>query len=197
MKVMLLSVKPKWLCKILNGEKIREVRKLLPYDYQGPVVVYCSKASNANDYLVYKPNDKKFELVSKDLVLDDELNGKVCAIFNCDSVFPHKYVTENDLYDLCNHSNFLKESCLTLKELKKYLGSDRRSFYSMKISDLRAFENPLGLQYDICTGRPAKFPLHNPPQNYCYIWIETPFERLSREISEAIKAELEACKQQL
>ncbi len=212
MKVMLLSIKPKWLCKILNGEKIREVRKFLPYDYQGPVVVYCSKASNTSDYLVYNPNDKKFELVSKDLVLDDELNGKVVAIFNCDEVTAYQCEfweeplwgkescyqgiselpdypdedgdsydinTDNQYYseeDLRNYSRFINETCLTLEELKKYLGIGDRTFFSMKISNVRVFKNPKELtqlhSYDMCTSQPAKLSLHNPPQNYCYVYYD-------------------------
>ena len=54
MKSILLSIKPEWLAKILNGEKTIEVRKLFPKDYVGWVYLYCSK--DKKNYL-YRPRE--------------------------------------------------------------------------------------------------------------------------------------------
>ena len=43
MKSILLSIKPKYVAEILNGEKTIEVRKRFPKDYKGWVYIYCTK----------------------------------------------------------------------------------------------------------------------------------------------------------
>lgn len=215
MKVMLLSIKPKWLCRILNEKKIREVRKMLPYDYRGKVLVYCSKATNSDDYLVYDKINHWYCLMPKMMTSGEELNGKVVAIFNCDDITAYRaefweeplwsknyadscyqgiseiadYPDDYDYYDvdtsnefdseddLRNHSKFIKESCLTLEELKKFLGVGTRTFFAMKISNVQRFKNPIDLSklhsYDMCTGGPSKQHLHNPPQNYCFVYHDS------------------------
>ena len=45
-KSILMSVQPKWVAKILNGEKTIEIRKRFPKDYVGWVYIYCTKSSN-------------------------------------------------------------------------------------------------------------------------------------------------------
>ncbi len=218
MKVMLLSVKPKWLCKILNGEKTREVRKLLPYDYRGLVLVYCSKAKKCDEYLICNTRDKKSKLTFKNcFIKGDELNGKVVALLNCDDVTVQEaeFDSKNsDYFNFCRiwnvygspndwrkdttpddlTINILNEAFMTQSELREYLGK-KKYFYTMKISNVRVFENPKELtqfhSYDMCTGQPAKLPLRNPPQNYCYVYFETPIEKLLREMDEAITAEKE------
>ena len=43
MKAILMSIKPKYVAKILNGEKTIEIRKKFPKDYVGWVYIYCTK----------------------------------------------------------------------------------------------------------------------------------------------------------
>lgn len=43
-KAILLSIRPEWVAKILNGEKTIEVRKQFPKDYRGWVYIYCTSA---------------------------------------------------------------------------------------------------------------------------------------------------------
>ena len=44
MKKILISIKPKWVAKILNGEKTIEVRKTAPKcELPCEVYIYCSK----------------------------------------------------------------------------------------------------------------------------------------------------------
>jgi predicted transcriptional regulator len=42
-KSILLSIQPKWVAKILNGEKTIEIRKKFPKNYVGWVYIYCTK----------------------------------------------------------------------------------------------------------------------------------------------------------
>ena len=73
MKSILLSIKPEWLCKILNGEKTIEVRKKFPKDYVGWVYLYCSK-SGGTLCPSYKPDNTMRYTVIKDKY-DDVLAG--------------------------------------------------------------------------------------------------------------------------
>ena len=44
MKSILISIKPKWVAKILNGEKTIEIRKTMPKcDLPIDVYIYCTK----------------------------------------------------------------------------------------------------------------------------------------------------------
>jgi predicted transcriptional regulator len=56
-KVIILSVQPQWLVKILNGEKTIEIRKSIPKcDYPIDVYLYCT---NAKPFLMVGRNDNK------------------------------------------------------------------------------------------------------------------------------------------
>ena len=70
MKAILMSIKPKWVKEILNGNKIIEIRKRFPKDYVGWVYIYCTK-------------DKKYaNLINR----GGFLTGMVAARFWCDKV---------------------------------------------------------------------------------------------------------------
>ena len=48
-KAVLLSIRPKWCCKIANGEKTAEVRRSRPkIDTPFTCYIYCSKPSRSN-----------------------------------------------------------------------------------------------------------------------------------------------------
>ena len=42
-KAILISIKPKYVAKILNGEKTIEIRKTMPKDLPIDVYIYCPK----------------------------------------------------------------------------------------------------------------------------------------------------------
>lgn len=77
-KAILLSIRPEWVAKILNGEKTIEIRKKFPKDYVGWVYIYCTKG---------KPIlwGKAYE-VDNEIMCQPVLNGKVVARFWCDKV---------------------------------------------------------------------------------------------------------------
>ena len=44
MKAIMISIKPEWVCKILNGEKTIEIRKTMPKcKLPCKVYIYCTK----------------------------------------------------------------------------------------------------------------------------------------------------------
>ena len=110
-KSIIISVKPKWVEKILNGEKTIEIRKSMPKcDLPIDVYIYCTK-SNTNLYVEYIQDWQYFDgcvaepfMDYKQLRLTKEeyeegiekyplqkvyrkkLNGKVLAKFTLDKV---------------------------------------------------------------------------------------------------------------
>ena len=53
-KSILMSIKPQYVAKILNGEKTIEIRKRFPKDYVGWVYIYCTKGK---EKLAKYPNE--------------------------------------------------------------------------------------------------------------------------------------------
>lgn len=197
MKSILLSIKPEWLAKILNGEKTIEVRKnkalanaikeLIKQYGKALIYMYCSK-------------DKKFPLVlSSDgesyqeycnakyyppFIRGDVLNGKVIARFWCDKVeeisvpYPAYF---NEVKDKLQH--ITDKSCLSLMDLHHYLGN--KNGYAIHISKLEIFDKPKELsefkryhepsEHSACwkckrfgTGC-VSCSITKAPQNYCYV----------------------------
>ena len=191
MKSILLSVKPEWLVKILNGEKTIEVRKKFPKDYVGWVYMYCSKNKSkgylvklydhsTDDTLGYSTPYYKFEKI-KDEIMPMPLNGKVVARFWCDKVEEihdisimlsyHHYIG-----DFCNEDEICKGSCLHWKDLGNYL--EGKNGFAIHISKLEIFDRPKELSEFWNCGKQVRKGvfqysiIHKAPQNYCYIEVE-------------------------
>lgn len=145
-KAILLSIKPKWVAKILNGEKTIEIRKKFPKDYRGWIYIYCTKDKEK----LYDdcPNMCSRYKSSKRYILNDFLNGKVVARFWCDKVeciwktTTSVWLCENEISD-----KLYKGSCLSDIELDRYfkpekLGVNYRYGHAIHISDLEIFDEP-------------------------------------------------------
>lgn len=179
MKSILLSIKPEWLVKILNGEKTIEVRKKFPKDYVGWVYLYCSKGKprviiQSNGVIAIDNKHYSYG--------DEELNGKVVARFWCDKV-TEMIVGE----DCCGDAeieegcDLIDQTCLTEIEIIKYLGGIGKNGYAIHISKLEIFDKPRELsefKHITYFRRYGSFrvdieeqivPLTKAPQNYCYI----------------------------
>ena len=152
MKSLLLSIKPKWVAKIFNGDKTIEVRKVFPKEYKGWVYIYCTKDNDyplfaiyRNDRIVkYRYDEKHWH---KGMWEEDRLNGKVVARFYCDKVerFEREYLSRDidDYYQdngCALDKKFYKQSCLNEKELFDYIGGG--SGYAIHISQLEIFDEP-------------------------------------------------------
>lgn len=195
MKSILISIKPKWCAKIMNGDKTIEVRKKFPKDYVGWVYLYCSKKDgftgkirdgvDCYDGELYKYNFDKGHKVKekKGLFYDGEtlinsINGKVVARFWCDKV------EEILNYGLARRSeimmeDLLKKSCLTMRQLNKYAPhkeyKDDDYIYAIHISKLEIFNKPKELSEFWNCGKQVRKGvfnysiIHKAPINYCYI----------------------------
>lgn len=172
--VILMSIRPKWVAKILIGIKTKEIRKLFPKNFRGWIYIYCTKEKTTR-------KEDKFTRgcniwFNKGYAMNRQylMNGKVVARFWCDNVT--EYINggqwhDNDTfgsYDDYIKDNILKQSCLTEKELFAYC--EDLAFSAINISRLEVFDKPLDID---CFIRKDKggfaHTIKRPPQSWCYI----------------------------
>ena len=131
MKSVMLSIQPKWVEKIVNGEKPIEVRKSRPkLETPFKCNIYCTYGQENENYMLGK-------------------RGKVIGDFVCDKIeefheyelSPSKkfYEFEKERLDL-----FLKESCLSYNEVCDYRKNlpYYKPIYGWHISDLKIYDKP-------------------------------------------------------
>ena len=194
MKAILISIRPQWVAKILNGEKTIEIRRKFSKDYVGWVYIYVTKGKLN---LVYDQDydDKnqtwkkgKYELV--DYGDKYSLNGKVVARFWCDKVddyvYGHKWSWKvgAPMWGADNsYEKILKDACLTDNELRAY--ADELSFSAIYITKLEIFNEPKDISESLVyshtidgvneQNKPQKYKvlkhLARAPQSWCYIEV--------------------------
>ena len=165
-KAVMLSIRPKWVEKIANGEKTIEVRKTKP-KLKTPFkcYIYCTR----NKHLAFVQNAAGINLIA---CLNAETvitvgcsvgNGKVIGEFTCDRIY--------ELAPL-NHApdDVEKQACLTREEIVNYL---KGTGYGWHISDLRIYDTPKELS-EFTGLRDTKFgaapyEIKRPPQSWCYV----------------------------
>lgn len=189
MQAIMISIKPKWCAKIMNGEKTIEVRKskalasaiqkLIDENGYAEIYVYCSKGK---PYLFSKwVRDLAF-WQERDINKEDTLNGKVLFKFRC-----YKVEEIEDFIDLLstqalNCIELLQKSCLTFEELHDYLpfkDDDSPRGYAIHISDLEIFNEPKELSefktyktYNLGDLHNCHVSLTRAPQNMVYVEVE-------------------------
>lgn len=192
MKSILISIKPKWVAKILNDEKTIEIRKTMPKcGLPIDVYIYCTKES----ILFYNDLKKEYYSVSKSLTALEkyDLSGKVVAKFTLNKVEKFDLIEEqkykgnsNDeilKYNECirKQKEIARKSCLSFCELicycdTKALGINQKEMigYAWHISNLEIFDKPKELSelkqewYD-CGNNFHSKPLTKAPQSWCYV----------------------------
>ena len=166
-KAVMLSIRPKWCEKIINGDKTIEVRKTRP-KLQTPFkcYIYCT-LQGCNEFFrvdlggdVAKWNRGKWW----------DRKGKVIGEFTCDAI------TRVNICGFWDDSgkqldNRLKETCLTSEELCDYLGENVG--YGWHITELRIYDAPCELS-EFTGLRNTKFgaepyDIKRPPQSWCYV----------------------------
>ena len=178
-KAVMLSIRPKWVEKIANGEKTIEVRKTKPkLETPFKAYIYCTQ----DKHLAFMQNQTGTNLiacmdVNAAIPVGGAIgNGKVIGEFTCDRIY--------ELAPL-NHApdDVEKQACLTREEIVNYL---KGTGYGWHISDLRIYDTPKELSefktlcrvdadccacpyYNYtkmdCDGRV----IGRPPQSWCYV----------------------------
>ena len=172
-KAILISIRPNWVAKILNGEKTIEIRKTMPKcDLPINVYIYCTK-------------DRKYaNLINR----GGFLTGMVVAKFTLNKVEKiNSYFEPEQWYmtrQLCGRK-LLEKSCLSFSKLDDYLfGGDG---YAWHIENLEIFDKPKELRefnsikgfttcehclFDIKTCNCEHCnSLTRAPQSWCYIEV--------------------------
>ena len=153
MKSVLISIQPKWCDLIASGKKTVEVRKTRPkLETPFKVYIYCT-SSNIHECLMQNESGVKLIYACNYKTAipcgGHIANGKVIGEFVCDDI--DTIAVFNDrLYCVKNsQANKLKQMCLTIEEIKAYLGSKNQG-YNWHISDLKIYGKPRELR-EFCT----------------------------------------------
>ena len=179
MKAVLMSIQPKWVEKIVSGEKTIEVRKTRPkLETPFKCYIYCTKPSKKyqticgcmvinTDELYRLPSGKIKHDWSGELMCcngeytkDNFLNGKVIGEFVCD-----KIAGEGETIRGCTG--------FSMEELQDYC--DGKDIYGWHISDLKIYDKPKELsEFKHDTILHTRFngykePITRPPQSWCYV----------------------------
>lgn len=177
-KVILISIQPKWVAKILNGEKTLEIRKTMPKcDYPIDVYIYCTKQGilakikNVWRYIKGKNYNPYFGY-----------QGKVVAKFTLNNVeeIEHRLL-ERHFTKTIGDRELLTESCLTHNEMHGYLKCE--SGYAWHINNLVPLDEPKPLSQFLIpshkvqgidkNGSEKTFtilkPLNRAPQSWCFV----------------------------
>ena len=162
-KAILISIRPEWVEKILNGEKTIEIRKSMPKcELPIDVYIYCSKpnkypnTSNGNktQILSFDKSTNKYRLWRSSY--GKVLNGKVVAKFTLNKIEEIKLeftdhpelgygINENcgdDWYEW-ESDDLLEKCCLTYDELYEY--GNHEDIYAWHIDNLQIFDKPMEL----------------------------------------------------
>lgn len=119
-KAVMLSIRPRWVQKIANGEKTIEVRKTRPkLETPFKCYIYCTQSGVA------------LGAWGK--------HGKVIGEFTCDRIFPINVFDNGGIQNW--FFEHMERSCLTYEELADYIGNGRTG-YGWHISDLVIYDEP-------------------------------------------------------
>lgn len=164
MKAIMISIKPQWVEKILNGEKTIEIRKTIPKcDLPVKVYIYCTKGKNTISYIERKGEKDWFGNIAKQTLIVtrpkydymnyfNETLGKVVAEFTLNTidylvdVGGGVHYTDKD-YNFLDLDNLKTNSCLTDEQIYQYLGLRKNSKYYndgyvWHIDNLKIYDKP-------------------------------------------------------
>ena len=195
MREVLISIRPEWVEKILNGEKTIEIRKTMPKcELPCKVYIYCT---NAKPYLYRLNDDNEFELTNKLRFQEDCFvkdynapNRKVVAEFTLNKVdtieICDPYVFRNNEQE--DWWYFKENACLDCEEMMAYIGygSDHDGWgneyskgFAWHIDNLKIYDKPKELcefthnvpdySNGVVMYSLKKEALKRPPQSWCYV----------------------------
>lgn len=185
-KAVLISIRPKWVKKISNGEKTIEVRKTKPkLETPFKCYIYCTR----DKHLAFMQNQTGTNLIAC-MDVDAAIpvggaigNGKVIGEFTCERIALIAY----DGGELSSTTNaaFSPATCLTQSEIIAYIG-DKGRCYGWHMFDLRIYDTPKELSdfkpvcrvdfgccaclhYDYAKMDCGEKVISRPPQSWCYV----------------------------
>lgn len=147
-KAVLISIRPKWCEKIIDGDKTIEVRKTRPkLDTPFKCYIYCTIGGQDLNIPISQERLMRDYLETGSMKsLNCPLgNGKVIGEFTCDRIYELETKARGGSYYVKNEdqptTNFIaRQSCLTLKDMHDYLHA--QTGYGWHITDLRIYDAP-------------------------------------------------------
>ena len=153
-KAALISIKPEWVAKILNGEKTIEVRKTAPkLETPFKCYIYCTKDKKytiapirfVEGWFVKKYDETTHYANGCTWNKKDDLNGKVVAEFTCTKI--HKVDNKGSQFSINNDMALTNRigarSRLNFDDMKHYLGT--KDGYAWEIENIKFYDQPKGL----------------------------------------------------
>ena len=188
-KSVMLSIRPKWVEKIANGEKTIEVRKTRPkLETPFKCYIYCTGYDAL--WVLDAPTREKYSFMAVAAYLENPKgankgNGKVIGEFTCDRIYEIRKRGIPENFDYCYLSlnewgnddieteiRAISASCVSKEELNAY-GAKAPLLYGWHISDLRIYDAPRELSEftglrDTRFGA-APYDIKRAPQSWCYV----------------------------
>lgn len=181
-KAVLISIRPKWCEKIVNGEKTIEVRKTRPkLETPFKAYIYCTLPKYPHEDFIATDYPKP----------QFYGGGKVIGEFICDRIYELKTRSPGGSYYVKGEgqpttNDVARQSCIGLGDMHAYLES--KTGYGLHISGLEVYDKPKELDAfrracahdwycDSCamywenngTCGNESLRLKHPPQNWCYV----------------------------
>lgn len=171
-KAVLISIRPKWVEKIVNGEKTIEVRKTRPkLDTPFKCYIYCTM-----DHPYISVSCAELDKLNYRTNTVGRCNGKVIGEFSCDRIYELETRSPGGSYYVKGQgqpttNDVARQSCLTLKDMHEYLQAGKG--YGWHIFNLLTYDQPKGLD-EFTRLRETKFgsepvTIKRPPQSWCYV----------------------------
>lgn len=156
MKAVMISIQPKWVAHIVNGEKTIEVRKTAP-KLETPFKCYIYMTHGFASYPI-KINGYPY-------ICNNNGGQVVIGEFICDEIFN----TDDWIYsDEIAHIFTEKNMCLSYKELAEYLNG--KVGYCWHISALKIYDEPKDIsEFNTLCKMPKEVNCENCP---FYDWYE-------------------------
>ena len=191
MKSILISIKPEFVEKILNGEKTIEIRKTKPKcELPCKVYIYCTMGKNTIVYVERKGEKDWYGNIAKNTMIvtrpkydymnyTNETLGKVVAEFTLNKVD----TLERDLNDWLpkNRDDVANDVLKDINSNQEQLGNygQGKTLYAWYIDNLKIYDKPKELS-EFSVGKAkidcgyGNYNIHNkilkkPPQSYCYV----------------------------
>lgn len=165
-KAVLISIRPEWCWKIVDGKKTIELRKTKPkLEPPFKCYIYCTYGRGLIERFdeVY-PNVLLSEKVSASKMWGNCCNGKVIGGFVCDGFLSHCEMGNADLAE--------QMACVRREDIRKYAGE--KEVFGWHISDLKIYDKPKSMAeftkpYGTIVRAFDSQYIQRPPQSWCYV----------------------------
>lgn len=191
MKAIMISIRPEFVQKILNGEKTIEIRKTKPScKLPCKVYIYCTYSKRPmKDLCCYSNNSRNYKLMDKEEYDKDfafSVNGSVVAEFTLNKITKHDKnfigCEDNICYNfkVCDVKNAgFETDCLSLIDFDNFVEDygKGKTLYAWRIDNLKIYDKPKELSEFSTTlhrmkGKQTRYTSHliqRPPQSWCYV----------------------------